>query len=189
MLQLPVETTDLLPRVSGQQKEGGMMSFKDELQTKIINARDAAMQVPLQKFRCSWCGHPVPQGTTFCSPACIDWFNISPEEEDNLELLRLPRLGKIYEDNPRRPQESVKAYSNRLYHIQHPAMAKMPKSAVSSFTKAVEADGGEVFKYEHGIVYFSCTVGACRPEHVDANQKGCDEETLEPHQRQEHWEE
>jgi predicted nucleic acid-binding Zn ribbon protein len=70
------------------------MSFKDELQTKIINARDAAMQAPLQKFRCAWCGHPVPQGTTFCSPACLD-----------------------------------------------------------------------------------------------ANQQGCDEETLEPHQRQEHWEE
>jgi len=60
------------------------MSFKDELQTKIINARDAAMQVPLQKVRCAWCGHPVTQGIAFCSPACLD-ANRKAGDEETLE--------------------------------------------------------------------------------------------------------
>ena len=48
------------------------MSYKDELQTKIINARDLAMQAALKEFRCSWCGNPVAQETAFCSPECLD---------------------------------------------------------------------------------------------------------------------
>jgi hypothetical protein len=49
-----------------------MMSFQEDIQRKIINARDGAMQAALQKVRCSWCGHPVTQGIAFCSPACLD---------------------------------------------------------------------------------------------------------------------
>ena len=61
-----------------------MMSFQEDIQRKIINARDAAMQVPLQKFRCSWCGHPVTQGIAFCSPACVD-ANRKAGAEETLE--------------------------------------------------------------------------------------------------------
>ena len=61
-----------------------MMSFQEDIQTKIINARDAAMQVPLQKFRCAWCGHPVTQGKAFCSPACVD-ANRKGCDEETLE--------------------------------------------------------------------------------------------------------
>ena len=48
------------------------MSFQEDIQRKIINARDGAMQAALLKVRCSWCGHPVTQGTAFCSPVCLD---------------------------------------------------------------------------------------------------------------------
>tara|TARA_R100001086_G_scaffold39642_1_gene17529 strand:- start:300 stop:569 length:270 start_codon:yes stop_codon:yes gene_type:complete len=44
-----------------------------------------------------------------------EYMNMSPKIEEKWELLRLPRLGKVYDDNPRRPGESVKAYSNRLF--------------------------------------------------------------------------
>ena len=50
----------------------------------------------------------------------IDIFKITPEQEKQWELLRLERLGKVYDDNPRRPGESVRAYSDRLYQIQNP---------------------------------------------------------------------
>jgi hypothetical protein len=84
----------------------------------------------------------------------IDYKKLTPEKEAQWELLRLERLGKVYDDNPRRPGESIQGYSNRLYAIQNPMMAKMPASAVKDFTRAVEADGGEVFKYQRGVVYF-----------------------------------
>ena len=60
------------------------MSFQEDIQRKIINARDAAMQVPLQKVRCAWCGHPVTQGIAFCSPACLD-ANRKAGAEETLE--------------------------------------------------------------------------------------------------------
>jgi hypothetical protein len=47
----------------------------------------------------------------------IDVFKLTPEQEEKWELLRLPRLGKVYDDNPRRPGESVSAYSDRLYWL------------------------------------------------------------------------
>ena len=83
------------------------MSFQEDIQTKIINARDAAMQVPLQKFRCAWCGNPVTQAM----------------------------------------------------HV-------------------IKDDG--VSKKGNQIITVQC---------LDPDWKGCDEETLEPHQRQENWEE
>jgi endogenous inhibitor of DNA gyrase (YacG/DUF329 family) len=61
-----------------------MMSFQEDIQTKIINARDGAMQAALLKVRCAWCGHPVPQGKAFCSPACVD-ANRKAGAEENLE--------------------------------------------------------------------------------------------------------
>jgi hypothetical protein len=45
----------------------------------------------------------------------IDVFKLTPEQQEKWELLRLERLGKVYDDNPRRPGESVQAYSNRLF--------------------------------------------------------------------------
>ena len=49
----------------------------------------------------------------------IDVFKLTPKQEDKWELLRLPQLGKVYDDNPRRPGESVQAYSNRLFLLNN----------------------------------------------------------------------
>ena len=48
-----------------------------------------------------------------------EFVNMGSEIEDRWELLRLERLGKVYDDNPRRPGESVKAYSNRLFLLNN----------------------------------------------------------------------
>jgi hypothetical protein len=48
-----------------------------------------------------------------------EFVNMGSEIEDRWELLRLERLGKVYDDNPRRRGESVKAYSNRLFLLNN----------------------------------------------------------------------
>ena len=60
------------------------MSFQEDIQRTIINARDGAMQAALLKVRCAWCGHPVDQGKAFCSPACLD-ANRKAGDEETLE--------------------------------------------------------------------------------------------------------
>ena len=49
----------------------------------------------------------------------IGFINMAPKIEEKWELLRLPRLGKVYDDNPRHHGESVKAYSNRLFLLNN----------------------------------------------------------------------
>ena len=48
-----------------------------------------------------------------------EFTNMGSEIEDQWELLRLDRLGKVYDDNPRRTGESIKAYSNRLFLLNN----------------------------------------------------------------------